>query len=64
LTDRAVVADGLSTAVFLLGPKEGLALVERLPKVDAVIVTATNEVLITSRLKARLELLAPPTDAP
>jgi len=64
LTDRAIVADGLSTAVFLLGPKDGLALVERLPNVDAVIVTAANEVLITPRLKGRLELLASPTDAP
>jgi hypothetical protein len=29
-----------------------------------VIVTSTNEVLVTSRLKSRLQLLAPPTDAP
>ena len=64
LTDRAVLADGLSTGVFLLGPKEGLALVERLPNVDAVIVTSANEVLFTPRLKGRLELLARPTDAP
>lgn len=64
LTDRAVLADGLSTAVFLLGPKDGLALVQRLPNVDAVIVTAANEVLFTPRLKGRLQLLTPPTDAP
>ncbi len=64
LTDRAVLADGLSTGVLLLGPKEGWALVERLPNVDAVIVTSANEVLITSRLRGRLALLARPTDAP
>ena len=64
ITDRAVLADGLSTGVFLLGPKNGLALVERLPNVDAVIVTSTNELLITPRLKGRLALLAKPTDAP
>ena len=64
LTDRAVLADGLSTGVFLLGPKEGLALVERLPNVDAVIVTSTNDVVITPRLKGRVQLLAAPTDAP
>ena len=64
LTDRAVLADGLSTGVFLLGPKEGLALVERLPNVDAVIVTSTNDVVITPRLKGRVQLLTAPTDAP
>ena len=64
VTDRAVLADGLSTGVFLLGPKDGLALVERLPNVDAVIVTSANDVLVTARLKGRLQLLAKPTDAP
>ena len=64
MTDRAVLADGLSTGVFLLGPKDGLALVERLPNVDAVIVTSANDVLVTARLKGWLQLLAKPTDAP
>jgi thiamine biosynthesis lipoprotein len=63
LADRAVVADGLSKVPFWLGAKEGLALYERL-HVDAVIVTTTNEVLTTPGLKGRLQLLAPPTDAP
>ena len=64
LTDRAVIADGLSTGVFLLGPRDGLALVARLPHVEAVIVSATNEVLVTPGLTGRLEQLAAPTDAP
>ena len=64
LAPDATLADGLSTGVFLLGPVEGMALVARVPGVDAVIVTSTNEVLVTPRLKNRLELLAPPTDAP
>jgi len=54
----------LSTGVFLLGPERGMALVQRLPNVDAVIVTAKNEVLMTPRLKGRLSLVAAPTDAP
>ena len=64
LTDRAVMADGLSTGVFLLGPAEGLALVGRLPHVEAVIVTSANEVLVTPGLKGRLVMTSPPTDAP
>lgn len=64
LTSRATLADGLSTGVFLLGPERGLALVQRLPDVDAVIVTSTNTVLMTPRLKGRLMVQAQPTDAP
>jgi len=64
LTSSATLADGLSTGVFLLGPEKGMALVQRLPDVEAVIVTTTNSVLTTPRLKGRLTLQAPPTDAP
>jgi thiamine biosynthesis lipoprotein len=61
---RAVVADGLSTGVFILGGREGMDLIERLPEVEGVIVTDTNEVLVSSGLKGRMVLLAKPTDAP
>ena len=64
VTTSAVVADGLSTGVFLLGPEKGLALVQQLPNEDAVIVTSRSEVLITPRLKGQLTQLAAPTDAP
>ena len=62
--DSPTQADGLSTGVFILGPVEGMALIERLPHVQGVIVTATNEVLVSSGLKDRMVLLARPTDAP
>jgi len=64
VTDHAVTADALSTGVFVLGPAAGMALIERLPDVEGVIVSDKNEVLISSGLKNRLILLAPPTDAP
>ena len=64
VTRRAIIADGLSTGVFILGPEEGLALIERLEDVEGVIVTSRNEVLVSSGLSARLERLRPPTDAP
>ena len=56
VADRAVLADVLSTGVFIMGPDEGMALIERLPDVEGVIVTATNEVLISSGLKDRVEI--------
>jgi FAD:protein FMN transferase len=64
VSNRAVLADVLSTGVFILGPAEGMALIEKLPDVEGVIVSSTNQVLISSGLKGRLTLLAPPTDAP
>ena len=61
---NAVLADGLSTGVFILGPQAGLALIEKLPDVEGVVVTSANEVLVSSGLRARLERRHPPTDAP
>jgi thiamine biosynthesis lipoprotein len=64
MTGSATIADGLSTGVFILGPEAGMALIEQLPDVEGVIVSAKNEVLVSSGLKGRLTVLAPPTDAP
>lgn len=58
---QALWADGLSTGVFILGPERGMALVERLPDVEAVIVTADSRVLISSGLVGRVEMRRSPT---
>jgi thiamine biosynthesis lipoprotein len=64
VTPRAVVADGLSTGVFILGPEKGMALIEKLQGVEGVIVTSSNNLLVSSGLARRLVVRAPPTDAP
>jgi thiamine biosynthesis lipoprotein len=64
LTNNATLSDGIDTGVFILGPEKGMALIERLPDVEGVIVTAKNEVLVSSGLKGKLLMLATPTDAP
>jgi thiamine biosynthesis lipoprotein len=61
---RAVLADALSTGVFVLGPQAGMALIEKLPDVEGVIVSDRNEVLVSSGLRGRLERMLSPTDAP
>ncbi len=61
VANSAMLADGLSTGVFVLGPLEGMMLVERLPDVEGVIVTADNEVLVSSGLQGRVTLIHPPT---
>ncbi len=63
VADTSTTADALSTGVFVMGPVEGMALIERLPNVEGVIVSDRNEVLVSSGLKGRLTILAPPTDA-
>ena len=54
VTNRAVIADVLSTGVFIMGPDEGMALIEKLPDVEGVIVTSGNQVLVSSGLKGRV----------
>jgi FAD:protein FMN transferase len=64
VAESATLADALSTGVFVLGPTAGMDLIERLQHVEGVIVSAKNEVLVSSGLRPHLMLLAPPTDAP
>jgi thiamine biosynthesis lipoprotein len=64
VANSALLADGLSTGVFILGPGQGMALIERLPDVEGVIVTAKNEVLVSSGLKHKFVLIAQPADVP
>ena len=64
VANRAVMADVLSTGVFIMGPDDGMKLIESLPDVEGVIVTSDNEVLISTGLRGRLELLRKPTYAP
>jgi thiamine biosynthesis lipoprotein len=61
---QATMADALSTGVFVLGPQAGMALIEKLPDIEGVIVTDSNTVMISTGLTERLERLHPPTDAP
>lgn len=46
--DSSIDADALSTTVFSLGVKDGMELIESLPGVDAIFVTANKEVYLTS----------------
>jgi thiamine biosynthesis lipoprotein len=56
VSPRSIDADALSTSVFLLGPEEGMALIENLADTEAVLVTADREILLSSGLKERFKL--------
>lgn len=53
---EGVFADGLDTGIFVLGPEEGMALVERLPGVEAIIVDREGNMTVSSGLRDRLRM--------
>ena len=55
-----VMADGLDTGIFIMGPERGMALIERLTDVEGIIVDDQGRILVSSGLKDRL-LLSDPT---
>ena len=58
----ATTADVVDDAVFILGPEQGLPIVESLEGVGAVIVDARNKVWISKRLEGKVKILSEPTD--
>lgn len=56
----ATLADAMSTALMVLGGERGMALVEQDPSLEAVLVTQTGEVLVSSGLAERLTLVHAP----
>ena len=59
---NALTADTIDDAVFILGAEKGLALVESLDGVGAVIVDAANKVWVSRRLAGRWKQLSQPTE--
>jgi thiamine biosynthesis lipoprotein len=60
----AFLADAIDDAVFILGPTKGLALVESLEGVGAVILDDKNNLYVSKRLYGKLHVVAVPTDGP
>ncbi len=61
MAPSATLAEGLSKCVFIMGPEKGLALVESVPQVGAVIVDADNQVHVSKRLAGKIRIEHPPT---
>lgn len=65
---KSLDGDGLSTSLFALGLREGMALAESLPDVEAVFVDRDNRIYLSSGLRDHFGLtneayrLAPPVD--
>lgn len=54
IAKEGTVADGLDTGIFVLGPEQGMALVERLPNVEAIIIDDKGKMTVSSGLRDRL----------
>jgi thiamine biosynthesis lipoprotein len=50
LANNAISSDGLSTAVFVLGVKDGLALINKLKGVDAILIDEFGKVHYSDNL--------------
>jgi thiamine biosynthesis lipoprotein len=51
------VANALNTAIFVMGPEKGLSLVERIPGMEAVMVTTSGQIIYSSGLADALKAL-------
>ncbi|RKD33208.1 FAD:protein FMN transferase [Thermohalobacter berrensis] len=56
ITDNSMVADALSTALFVLGVDKGLELVESMENVDVIYITKDYKVYISSGIKDNFKL--------
>ena len=61
LARDSLTADAVDDCVFILGAEKGLALLETLPDVGAVIVDAANKVWVSPRLAGKVSLTRDPT---
>lgn len=59
----ALSAEALSRAIFVLGAKKGISLVQRLKGVEAIVITDDNQVVLSKGLKGTVQV-RPPTDGP
>jgi thiamine biosynthesis lipoprotein len=60
LAPDGMTADALSTAAFVLGPRDGLRLLRKFPGAQGVVVDEENRVHISEGLQAKI-LVASPT---
>ena len=61
---NALLADAIDDAVFIVGWKKGIEIVDSLPDCGAVVVDDKGAVHISRRVQDRVKVLHPPTDAP
>ena len=46
-----MLADAWATALFVMGPEQGLKIIEQIPGMDSLVVTATGDIITSEGLK-------------
>ena len=64
MAKSAELAEIISKGLFVLGPEEGLALLQKFDGVEAVIVDHKNRVHVSRGLEQSITITRPPTDGP
>lgn len=57
IADSSMEADALSTAVFVMGVKKGLELIERYGQAEAILITSEQKVIVTDGLRNNFQFL-------
>lgn len=60
VAENALLADGYATAVFVLGPEKGMALIERLPEIEGLIVYESEgklQTVFSEGLRGKVQMM-------
>jgi thiamine biosynthesis lipoprotein ApbE len=57
VTDNATRADALSTGVFVLGKEKGMALIEKLPDVEGIIIYENANSKLSTKTSSGMQAL-------
>ncbi len=55
VSKEATSTDALSTGIFVMGHENGMALIERLPDVEGIIIDSKGNIAVSSGLKSRIK---------
>jgi thiamine biosynthesis lipoprotein len=58
----ATTAEGLSKMIFIWGPERGIAAIEKMKDVEAVVVGSDNKVTVSKGLQGKVTIIHQPTD--
>lgn len=58
ITDRSIDADALSTATYVLGLENSIALIQSLDNVEAIFITDEGEILTTPGIEEKVKILS------
>jgi thiamine biosynthesis lipoprotein len=56
IAKEGVMADGLDTGIFVMGPEKGMALIESLTDVEGIIVGQDGKISVSSGLVSRFTM--------